>query len=278
MYYVTKQSSLIVSLLLLFSLSCTRENVLPSISEIDKAKRERIGDLIKAHIEAESSMYDILPNHAPYDTIYDYIQLLYNQATNAIRVDNRSPSSDRWDFDRTWQIIILQNDFDRIAFALPGGHLCISTGFLKTLEREYELFYVLAYEAAMLDKRILLNGLLAEFNSQVLLEFATGVYAPGDEKTQELVASFFTLGYDEMLVAEADKAAAQIICQTSLYDRFGLLPILDRLNNNDHWLRTRPKYAGRSNRDNLERYPVEGRCGDLKTNGGYRKYVRDKLN
>lgn len=278
MYYAQKQWSFLVGFLLFTALACIKESPLPPTSVFDKAKREQLGDLIQDHIYSEVSSFQVLPNEAPYDTIYGYIQRLYNQATNAIRIDHRSSKTNRWNLDRQWNVIIIDNELDRIAFALPGGHICISTAFLKTIEREYELYYILAFEAAMIDERNILNGLISEFNSRVLLNFAEMQHSPTDEPTKELAQSFLDLEYDDLIISQNDKATAQLICETSLYDRFGIIPVLNRLNDSDQWISTRPNYLGRSNMANLLLYEVEGRCGELKTNGGYRKYVRDKLN
>ena len=278
MYYNNKGLSLLTAILLLFSCSsCIKETPLPKPSDFDKKKREILGDLIKEAILGQADVFPILPNQAPFDTVYWYLQKLYDQATNSIRVDHQSPRINKWNFDRKWSVIILDNDADKIAFAVPGGHLFISTGFLKSLSREYELYYIFAFEASLMNHRYILNRLITEFNSQVLYDLSVGKTPSKNISPTDLAHSFFELKYHPEIVALGDQRAVKLICKSSLYDRTGLIPILKHSEDDDHWIRTRPSYAGRSNIENLTRYKVDGSCGTLKSNGGYKRYVWEKL-
>ena len=278
MYYDNKSHRLLLILFILFSItSCIKETPLPKPSDFDKPKREVLGDLIKDAILNQSDIFPVLPNEAPFDTIYSYLQQLYNQATNSLRIDHQSPKINKWNYDREWSVIILDNDTDKIAFAVPGGHFFISTGFLKSLSREYELYYIFAFEASLMNQRSIINRLITEFNSQVLYDLSINKIPTKNIGPTELAHSFFELKYHAEIVARGDQAAVKLICKSSLYDRTGLIPVLKLCSDSDHWVRTRPPYAGRSNIENLTRFEVDDSCGNLKSNGGYKRFVWDKL-
>lgn len=259
--------------------SCIREEPLPEPSSIDKHKREKLGLLLQEAIANDSEYFPLLSATPPIDTAYWYLQRLYDQLTNPIRIDNRSPRDNRWDPERKWTVHILDRDDDKIAFTIPGGDFYISTGFLKAIEFEFEIYYIMAFEAALVDKRFLLNQLISEYNTRVLLDFIRGKSTTRGLTASEMARTLANLEYDPDIVAATDLASANLICKSSIYDRFGLLSLLDKVGSQDHWIRTRPLYAGRTNRENLLLLPLEGDvdCGELRSNGGYRQYVLGKL-
>lgn len=261
--------------------ACVKEANLPQPSSFDKDNREQLGDLIREAILADTENFPFLPNVAPYDTtVYWYLQRLYDQVTNEIRLDNRSPKNDRWDPDRTWKVRVLNIDSDKIAFSLPGGHFYISTGFLKAMEMEYELYYLLAFEASMVQERLVLNRLISEYNSQFLFDLAEGKTDNKDIAPADIALAFLEMEYEPETVEIADKAAANLICESSIYSRLGLIPLFKILRANDHWMWTRSSYPGRTLEELLQAFQLEDgiNCGDLKTNGGYRHFVWEKLN
>ena len=85
-----------------------------------------------------------------------------------MQLDNQSPSDNRWSGD--WQIYIIDNDVEKHAFTLPGGDLFITTGMLTSFEKEYELYYLLTFEATLMHEGYLLDLLKQEYNSLTLLK------------------------------------------------------------------------------------------------------------
>ena len=152
-------------LLVMFS-GCKPEPIEPSSSEsITKSDREILGEKLLGLIKNRPVEYPILANSGKDTLVYQFVQTLYNQATTIIRLDLNSPASNRWHQDRDWEIHILDKDNIADAFSLPAGDLFITTGFLKMIKREYELFYLLSFEANLINKKYLLSRMVSEYNT-----------------------------------------------------------------------------------------------------------------
>lgn len=248
-------------------------------SDFTKEKREALGDLIQAAIAQHPDEFPILPNIPPYDTtVYWYTQTLYNQATNALHLDNQSADENRWDIDRPWRVTVLDQE-DLNAFAIPGGHFYISTGFLKALETEHELYYILTFEAMLMNDRRLLNRLISEHNTNTLSNI--GKRIPNNDGTDAftLAQTLSNLVLESEEVMQVDALTADQICASSIFNRFGVLSILDRLQNDltFKWLETR-YYDSPTRREYLRNVlEPEGSCGDVIHNSGYERYVLDVL-
>lgn len=247
-------------------------------SEFTKEQREDLGDEILIAIARDANRFKALPNIPPYDTsAYWYIQSLYNQVTNTLRIDNQSPSNDRWDQSRPWRVIILE-DPELNAFSIPGGHFYITTGFLKSLESEYELYYVLAYEASLMSSNVLLNRLISEHNTTKLVEILEGRRVADGTNASTLSLVVGDLDFEESEVLRMDNLTADLICETSIFDRRGIVNIMERIQIDDEfkWLKNRP-YDGPSRRDYVLDVLSPESCGTLIQNGGYQRYVLDVL-
>ncbi|MFK8007522.1 MAG: hypothetical protein AB8H03_14175 [Saprospiraceae bacterium] len=260
--------------------SCRKENV-PAPSTFTKEKREMLGDQMRIAIAADSDNFPILSHDSPADSVYWYVQKLYNQAHNVIKIDGQSPSGDRWNRNREWQVTILDIDEVRTAFTTPGGHLYLSTGLLKSLEKEYELYYILTFEATLMHEKYLLNRLINEFNTTTLNNFVQGIPPPPGSPTLEDVSMMLgELKFDETMTSEMDEMVVSLICQTSIFDRTGIISIMDQLDESDtKWMQTRRSYDYRNQVDYILNLPVASGddCGNFKSNGGYQKYVLDRL-
>lgn len=260
--------------------SCRKENI-PAPSEFTKEKREQLGDLMKVAIASDMDQFPILSQNTQYDSTYWYVQQLYNQAINVVKNDGQSPSDDRWDKTRKWEITILDLEAERTAFITPGGHLYISTGLLKSLNKEYELYYVLTFEATLMHKRYVLNRLINEYNTTTLNNFVLGIAPPPGFPTLMDVAKMLgEIDFDEEMTREVDEYSVSLICQSSIFDRTGIVNIMTTLEIDEtKWMQTRRSYDYRSQLDYILNLPVEtgDDCGTFRTNGGYQKYVLDKL-
>jgi len=271
----------LIFLLGIFIFTSCRKDEIPAPSDFTKEKREQLGDMINITIAADPTNFPIIPHTAPFDSTYWYIQKLYNQATNVHKIDGKSPSDNRWNQDRDWKVTILDNDLDKTAFTTPGGHFYISTGLLKSLEAEFELFYILAFESTLMQERYILNRLINEYNTTTLNNFIIGVPNGPDQVTLDDVAQMIgELDFDEEMTKEVDGKAVSLICKASIFDRTGIISLADRLEPNEtKWLQTRKTYDYRNQYDYILNLPVDAgdNCGDFKSNGNYQKFVLDIL-
>lgn len=270
---------LILVLWSLLSNTACQKNADPDIippSEFSKLQREKIGDKVKIAIAFEDEKYPVLPNIPPYDnTVYWFIQTLYNQVTNSMRIDNQSPTHDRWDFERAWEVTILDLP-EKNAFVIPGGHLYITTGLLKSLRSDHELYYILAFEAVLMNEMYLFTRIVSDFNTQTLSSIANGTPSPNGSTSKSLADVLSHLDFQETVIPEIDQITAEVICKTSRMDRTGILRLLDASDDNWIWLDTRKTYAGRA--DNVLQLNLNAEdCGSFETSNGYQEFVLDHL-
>ncbi len=267
-----------VVLIILFT-SCQKNSEEPlKPSEFNKELREQLGDVTRVAIANDADHFKILPNVPPYDTsVYWYVQSLYNQAINSLRIDYQSNEENRWNYDRLWRVTIL-DDEELNAYAIPGGHFYITSGFLKALETEHELYYVLAFEASLMNEKLLLNRLISEYNTSELEKVSKQKQTEHGTDPQAVALSLENLDFNEEDVLEADFLTAELICLTSVFDRKGIITILNRLENNPDfkWLQNR-YFDNASRKDLVETVINADNCGTLETNGGYQRYILDIL-
>lgn len=246
----------------------------PKPSEFTKEMREDLGDML-ATAMVDSEDYSILPALAPTDSTYWYIQTLYQQAISRIKADRESSELDRWDVERDWQVRILVDDDWQQAFVLPGGDLFITTGLLKSLRQEYELYYLLTFEAALMDGRYVLNRLIMEYDALTLSNLINRQF-PANNVSFDIIANDFpNLDFDTDAVVSTDAITLNEICETSVFDKKGIVSIIENVEEAD-WLST-TSFDGRESI--LGEITVQNpeRCGESRTNGSYRKYVLDRL-
>lgn len=259
--------------IILVSNAC-QKSILPPIkpSEITKIERENLGDLMRFEIAAQTNTFDILPNAPPYDTtIYRFINALYQQVTTPMRINRSERSSDAWNKDRFWEVTILKDDVAN-AFVLPGGHFYITTGLLSQLEEEYELYYILAFEASLMNERYLLNRLIAEYNTLTLVELANELESQEGVTIEEIIDLIPRLEFQPELIQIIDEKVGDLICESSSMDRKGIIPVLGK---SIDWLKYRPSYGNRL--ITIENLTESDKCGSFTTNGNYKKQVLDYL-
>jgi len=256
--------------------SCQQRNELPDLEEFTRADRENLGEFLQWEFNQDET-FDVLPQTFPYDSLYWYVQTLYNQSTSVMRRDLLSPTNNRWDQNREWTISIIDDD-EKIALILPGGNLYLSTSLLKSLERAYELFYFLSFEANLMQEGFLLERLVQEYNAITIRNLISGS-APANSTTLDIIAADFpTLIFAAETVELIDRDAVRTVCQTSVYSQTGIAPfILDAENDNAAWLASRLTYNGRT--ANIENIGIDGgfECGNLIGNGDYERYVLSAL-
>ena len=271
--------STILLLPFIFMLSCDGGTFeVPAPEEFTKKNREKLGELLQNAI-SENNLYQILPNHPPYDTtVYWYIRELYNQATLSMRLDNLSPSNDRWNQNRDWNIQVVLDENSAFAFTLPGGDFYISTGFLKLFEEDFELYYVLSFESLLMNEGNLLTRLIEEYNSLTLVNIIQGKATANNISAKIIAEELPELTYETSLVRDLDSKTVKEICKTSVFERQGIILLLNEYNEFQvDWLRTRETYETRA--QDIPFYSTEAGlvCGDIRNTGKYKQYVLDFL-
>ena len=255
--------------------TCEDEVVLgPKPSEFTKKMRTTLGSKLNTSL-LQSNDYLLLPSLTPYDSTYWYIQTLYNQAINRIKADQHSSEMDRWDMDRDWQVRILLNDDWQQAFVLPGGDLFITTGLLKSIRQEYELYYLLTFEAVLMDNRHILNRLINDYDALTLSNLIQQHFSANDVSIDIIAADFPNLKFDLDPIVETDQITLDEICATSVFDNRGIVSVIENVAEAD-WLATK-SFEGRESVINELSLENPTTCGENRTNGTYRKYVLDKL-
>lgn len=267
-------SALLLLLALLLCGACTDNTALPD--EVDsffsKRERERLGNRI--HLAALSaSGYDLLPQIAPYDTsIYRLTNEWYSQLTTGIQRDLSSPLSTRWDKDRPWIVTIMETP-QQIAVAAPGGYLYLSTGLLSALRWESELYALMALEAAAVQEEEALRSLITAFGAEPLRRLLRGEEGPSLPQPADLADWLFSYAHGEVVLRKLDEAAAELVCNSSLYAPQGLLSAQERLPASGWWGMNR-SYPGRA-ADWADRDYTA--CGQRNTLGLYQESILPNL-
>lgn len=243
--------------------------------DFTKAMREELGDLLSATIVVNSTQFPIVPETAPFDSTYWYLQTLYDQVSERIHTDRSSMASKRWAVERVWKVYIIDDDIHQNAFTVPGGDFFITTGLLKSIDKEYEMYYIMAFESQLMNSRSLLNRLITEY-SAVALDHLINRSPYPNAVTANIVASELPdLGFDERVIAEVDQLTAMEICQTSIFDRLGIVEVVEEELVTD-WLQGK-NYGGRSTFVTDLSLDNATDCGTVKSNGTYRHFVLNRL-
>ena len=267
----------LVFLAFVLSYSCVPEYEEPIVppSQFTKEQREALGDKIKIAIAFEDERFPVLPNIPPYDTtIYHFVQTLYDQSTNKMRRDRRSPQSNKWNIDRPWTITIL-NRPEKNIFIIPGGGLYLTTGLLRGLETEHELYYLLAFEASLMNEKFLFHQIIHRINTNALTKIAEGSTRLDDPNIKNIVDLIDNLQFDADQIRSIDQLTLNVICESSIMNPMGISRIADQTDDSWRWLDYRKNYNGRA--EHLHHLLEGENCGAFKTNGNYARYVLSKL-
>lgn len=252
---------------LLFATAGCRKSLLdvPLPSEITKTHREAIGAYVQEQLAAQPE-FEILTPTEQNAAAYELVQELYLQATNVMRLDNKSPDANRWSANRLWQVYII-NDVQHTAFVLPGGDLYISTGLLRSLQSESELYGILATEAIVMNEKYLLEKMIIAYSTKTLVQIAEGD-ALTDSRIESISYDVPMFSYLLDFSEEIKTKVYELICDSSIYTPRAILNLKSRLSTSDQWLSTRP--IGLSNLSELD-------CGNVETTGLYQSMILDVL-
>lgn len=246
----------------------------PTEQTFTKEKLEKLGTMLRNEL---LNQHEYLLELPPYDTsVYWYVQTLYGQATSTMHLDRQSPIYNKWDQGRQWKVYILKNDAERIAFTLPGGDFFISTGMLKCFKKDYELYALLSFEAALMNNGFLLAQWVKEYNSLTINNLIEGNDQPNPLTAEMLAQEMTSFVFDPEAIRAIDKAAIDNTCATSILDPVGLLPFVSNADfSNAKWLQTRPSY---DNRDKQLPEMADMRCqNDQHGSGNYQRFVLEVL-
>lgn len=219
----------------------------PNNQIFTKVKLEKLGAMLRQELLAQ---HEVLPMSAPYDTsVYFYLQSLYNQATSSIHLDKQSPNNNKWDQARQWQVFVLKNDTECLAYTLPGGDFFITTGMLKRFKKDYEVYALMSFEATLMNDGFLMEKWIQEYNTLTINNLIEGNDQPDPLTASELSQAMTSFSFEPRIVEFVDKASIENTCNTSILDPVGLQPYLSNAATSDtEWLKTRPSYDGRTHR------------------------------
>lgn len=246
---------------------------LPDEQAFTKDKLETLGSMLQRELLKHQ---EILEETPPYDTsVYWYVQTLYQQATSIMHLDKQSPGNNRWNQQRQWKVYIIKNDSEHLAFTLPGGDFFVSTGMLKSFQKDYELFALLSFEAALMHDGHLLTQWIKEYNSLTIKNLIENNDQPNALTAELLAQEMTSFVFEPEVVETVDKAAIENTCNTSILSPMGLLPYLTNADfSSKNWLKTRPSYDGRNSI--LPEHAEEG-CAGRQQGSNYQRFVLDIL-
>lgn len=194
---------------------------------------ENLSSLMLSHSSAISPLEkETIPE------FHEYINTLLNSIVNTNMVETRNT------FD--WEVIILQDDDMRSAFAIPGGKIFVYTGLLKMISGENELFSILAHEVYYSEKGLVVDALSEQYGTIEIGDLRLGTESQG---AIDIAKNIQHLSYTEDAVLEADNFVSEMICPFQ-YEARGLKTFLERAYNYSEevkWLSTRPSSQGRVN-------------------------------
>lgn len=239
----------------------------PYPSDITKANRESIGVYINKSILEDPLNYPLLQLNDINAPAFHLVQSLYDQVTNIMRQDNKSPDSNQWHQGRKWKIRIINSE-DQRAFVIPGGDLYLSTGILKSLNSESELYYILAMEATLMNEKYLLKEMISAYSTKTLMQIAENESTSDDRINNiSLEIPLFSFGLE--LTETLGYKTSELICQTSIYNPKKGATISEKLSKTDQWLSTRPISTNNDQSIN---------CGKVNTKGLYQTKMLDRIN
>ena len=204
-------------IIVLFFFSCDTGN--GSVTTINKEQftlqdQRDIGMVLAEALRTDYVHFPRL-SRTGFPNAYSYLDQLLLTLLNSPRIDNRST------FD--WTISIIRDDTDQLAFALPGGHLYVSTGLLKVLQGEDQLVSVLAHLIAFVDDDFLVQRLRTEFGGVAMGDILLRK-TPNDAQTMNL--HLRNLRYEESEVYDADDFVIDVVCPYA-YNVYGLSDLLE---------------------------------------------------
>ena len=191
-------------LLLLFVLaSCTKTpDKVVSISPTSFSVEDqiKIGTTFKGAILSNPDMFNVLSEN-DYPEAYEYVSAVFQSLLFTSQVTRRNT------FD--WTLSILNDDEIKTAFFLPGGHFYITTGLLKYIDTESQLFSIMGHEIFYVETDAMVIAMKDEFGSTTMGDVLLNNPL---ENINEMAEEMPRLILKEKQVMDADEYVIDLIC------------------------------------------------------------------
>ncbi|BAV08491.1 Peptidase family M48 [Filimonas lacunae] len=112
--------------------------------------------------------------------------------------------------------IVVVNDKEINAFALPGGYIVVNTGIIQHIHSYEELAALLAHEVTHINNRHSLRSILKEASLSVSLALIFGNSSAITTGVVKSAAQLSSLSYSRSLEAEADKTGIEILKKNTI--------------------------------------------------------------
>lgn len=221
--------------------ACTKEGSSTSViqdKQVYTIEDQRIiGNHLAASMKADAETYDILNANA-YPEVTTYLETMLNSAVISEHVLNRptSSGSTQTALQFNWEIITME-DVESYAYSMPGGKVIVSTGILKTIQSEAELFALLSNEIYFTDIDMHTEALKDEFSGIRLGSIALG---NTDDTGAELIDFLKERSFTEEQMLAADRRTVAVICPFN-YDTNSLSSLIERTVQMGVWHQQRPR-------------------------------------
>ncbi len=202
-----------------------------------EVEQEALGDQIFNALTSDISPYNVLPVE-DHELLYRYIDQLYLQSYRVLR------STDNWTKSRDWRIAIFEDE-NQGAFTLPGGNIFISTGMLKAFRAEYELYYLLSFENALMNNEDIYIANIASFIENTI-DLEELINNPDRARALEIgIELYEEQSFSAFEISIIDESAMELICESGAWRNDGLVQFLSRLNPDSAWMLSRPSVINR---------------------------------
>ena len=196
MNYYRQLSFIVLTLLAVFSLGCSRSVVTGKKEFIAISTEQEIAMGQQAGPEIEKEFGDKVPN----DRLQEYLQSVGGRLASVS--DRAIP----------YEFSLLSSDTPN-AFALPGGKIYVTVGLFKNLTNERQLAAVLGHEVVHVADKHSVKGLQRQMGAAILAELAGAAVGGEKAQTAEAAAKITTgmvnLKYDRGMESEADAYGAK---------------------------------------------------------------------
>lgn len=208
-------------LLILVSTNSCRKGI-SDLNPVFTAQNEaELGLALHETVLQNPNVFPVL-NRAQHPDVYAYLDAVANM------VELQTEIRDEFD----WEITVLDDDTNKNAFTLPGGKIYVTTGFLKFMHAEHQLFSLIAHESYYADRvnqnstdelSVVMDKLK---NSDKYVNNGTIVFLDvingNPQEGIEMIEFLQNAMYEAYEVLEADEHALGMICENYLYSAYGI--------------------------------------------------------
>lgn len=227
-----------LSMMILFTTSCSKDKEGPSINLFSVQDDKQLGQELNQEIQTNPD-YNVM-DPGKYPQAYEHLY----------RIRDAILATGKVDYDTTfvWNVYLMNNDTTLNAFATPGGYLYFYTGLAKFLDNEAEFAGVMGHEMAHAAERHSTNQLTKVYGLQILLSVVLGEN-PSQlaEIAAGLASGLATLAFSRNHEYEADEYSVRYLYETS-YDPRGVAGFFQKMegtNPTPEFLSTHPSPENR---------------------------------